>query len=191
MAPPDTSLRLVSVNVSEPRDLTDGEKTIRTGIQKEPVEGPVRLGKRNLEGDGQAHRKVHGGEDQAVYAYPVEHYGYWMKRLQREEEFPFGQFGENFTIQGLLEQDVRPGDTLRVGEALVEVTKPRYPCNILGMRMGEKKFPTWFMESGRTGFYLRVLEPGLVAAGDPIERVRREPSGDTIHDVWRQEYESV
>jgi MOSC domain-containing protein YiiM len=159
-------VKLLSVNVSLPKEVPYNDQTITTGIFKEPVGGRVTVRSINVDGDGQADRKVHGGRDMAVYAYPIEHYKFWEKALGRDG-FPFGQFGENLTVEGLAEEQVRVGDVFRVGGALLQVTQPRIPCYKLALRMGEGlDFPKRFQESGRLGFYLRVLEEGEIGAID-------------------------
>jgi len=175
-------MKLISVNVSKPREIPYREGAVRTGIFKDPVAGRVRLGRQNLEGDGQADLSVHGGVEKAVYAYPVEHYDYWKRELGRTE-LPFGQFGENLTVQGMQEDQVHIGDAFRVGTASVEVTQPRTPCFKLGIRMGAAGFPRLFLASGRIGFYLRVLEEGEVGAGDSIERVAVDSRRVTVREV--------
>lgn len=175
-------MRLVSVNVSLPREVPHGNGTVSTGIYKEPVPGRVRLRVTNLEGNGQADAENHGGIYKAVYAYPIEHYDFWRRGLGRSD-FLFGQFGENFTVQGMLEQTTHVGDVFRVGDALVEVTQPRAPCFKLGIRMGSPEFPKRFLASGRVGFYLRVLRAGEVGAGDVIHRVRIGEGRLTVWEV--------
>ncbi len=177
-------MRLISVNVSLPKKVPYQGRTVSTGIFKEPVGGRVMVRRLNLEGDGQADRNVHGGINKAVYAYPFEHYAYWSRELGRTD-FTYGQFGENFTVSGMLEDAVRIGDVFRIGSALVEVTQPRAPCFKLGIRMGMESFPMTFMSSGRTGFYMKVLEEGEVGAGDRFERVAGEEDGLSVHDIWR------
>ncbi len=136
-----------------------------TGFYKEPVSGPVRLGQANLVGDGQADLKHHGGPDKAVNVYPVEHYGYWSGQLGIDG-LVHGGFGENFTIEGLLESDVCIGDKFEVGEALVQVSQPRQPCWKLARRWRVKDLAVQVQDSGRTGWYLRVLREGVVEAGN-------------------------
>ncbi|MBK1724492.1 MOSC domain-containing protein [Thiocystis violacea] len=178
-------MQLLSVNVSLPKEVPYKGATITTGIFKEPVAGRVRVRTLNLDGDGQADRKVHGGRDMALYAYPVEHYPYWQTALGRAP-FSFGQFGENLTVRGLAEEQVRVGDRFRVGDALLQVTQPRIPCYKLALRMSTgPDFLRRFLESGRLGFYLRVLEEGEIAAGDPIERVESDPGSVTIAEFIR------
>jgi ferredoxin-NADP reductase/MOSC domain-containing protein YiiM len=173
-------VRLVSVNVSLPKEVPYNGKIITTGIFKEPVSGRVMVHALNVQGDGQADRKVHGGLDMAVYAYPIEHYEFWEQTLGRSG-FPFGQFGENLTVEGLSEDTVRVGDLLRVGGAQLQVTQPRIPCYKLALRMGEgTDFPKRFQDSGRLGFYLRVIEEGEIGAGDGIERVDTDGRSVTI-----------
>jgi len=175
-------MRLVSVNASEPREIEYRGQVIRTGIFKEPVSGRVRVHKLNIDGDGQADLKVHGGYDMAVYAYPLEHYSRWEQELGRDA-FPHGQFGENLTVEGLLEDTVRVGDVFRIGTSRLQVTQPRIPCYKLAMRMDlEMDFPKRFQDSGRLGFYLRVLEEGEISAGDAIELLERDTQSATIAD---------
>ena len=164
-------MQVVSVNVSKPKDVVHDGAVVSTGIYKEPVKGRLWVRKLGIEGDGQADLTAHGGPDQAVYAYPVEHYAYWEEQLGRDP-LPFGQFGENLSITGIDEASARVGDTLKIGTAVLQVTQPRLPCYKLGIRMGAgKTFPKRFQKSGRVGFYLRVMKEGELAAGDRIERV--------------------
>ncbi len=143
----------------------------RSGIYKLPVSGPVRAGKTGLAGDGQANLDVHGGVDKAVYAYPAEHYSFWQAEL--DQQLPFGAFGENLTVEGLLEEEVCIGDVYWAGEALLQVSQPRGPCWKLARRLGASDLEDRFNRSGRTGFYLRVLQEGNLAAGMALERISR------------------
>ena len=177
-------MNLISVNVGLPREITHGGQTVTTGIFKAPVAGPVWLGRQNLKGDGQADLRVHGGADKAVYVYPFEHYAFWAGELGRHD-FSHGQFGENFTTEGLLEDEVSIGDVFQIGAARVQVTQPRTPCFKLGIRMAEENFPARFAAANRTGFYLRVLEEGRVAAGDAIARIEPAVNSMTVREVFR------
>jgi MOSC domain-containing protein YiiM len=168
------SPRIHSIQVGRPRKVDRDGKPVLTGIFKEAVEGPLRLGPLGFEGDGQADLKHHGGPDQAAYAYPREHYAHWAARLPARIHEP-GLFGENVTTEGLLETDVHFGDVLRLGGARVQVTTPRVPCFKLGLRTGDPSIVDAFLASGRLGFYLRVLSTGMVAAGDAIERLETDP----------------
>jgi MOSC domain-containing protein YiiM len=140
------------------------------------------LGTLNLDGDGQADLVGHGGIYKAAYAYSVENYEYWKRELRRAD-LPFGQFGENFTVEGMSEDEVHIGDHFRVGGALVEVTQPRVPCYKLGLKMGLKGFEKRFLASCRVGFYLRVLEEGEVGAGDGLDRVGIDPERITVREM--------
>ena len=180
-------MKLLSVNVSQPKEITYQGKIIKTGIFKEPVQGRVMLRTLNLEGDGQADLTVHGGPAQAVYVYPSEHYAYWQYTLRRTDFF-FGQFGENFTVEGMSEDTVHIGDVFRVGSALVQVTQPRVPCYKLATKMDLPQFPKLFLASKRTGFYLSVLEEGDVGAGDAIERISADPEGITVREIVHLRY---
>jgi MOSC domain-containing protein YiiM len=176
------NMRLVSVNVSLPRTVTHEGKSVATGIFKQPVQRRVPLRTLNLEGDGQADLRVHGGPDKAVYVYPVEHYEFWSQELKRDD-FPPGQFGENFTVSGMQEETVHIGDVFSIGQALVQVTQPRVPCFKLGIKMASPKFPRQFLQSRRSGFYLRVLKEGEVQAGDSIELVKEDPERMSVRRV--------
>ena len=175
-------MRLLSVNVSLPSLVPYGRGMVSTGIFKVPVEDRVALRRLNLDGDGQADLVNHGGPHRAAYAYPVENYEYWARELDRAD-FAFGQFGENFTVEGMTEDDVHIGDVFRVGGALVEVSQPRPPCFKLGIKMGMPKFPKLFLASGRVGFYVRVLEEGEVGRGDVFERVVAHPERVTVRET--------
>ncbi len=175
-------MRIASVNVGLPAELATRDGVVLSGIVKRPVAGPVRVGPVNLEGDGQADLSVHGGPDKAVYAYPREHYATWAAELGRADLTP-GFFGENLTIEGLTEDEVRIGDRLRAGTALLEVSQPRLPCFKLAARVGEPAFAKPFLRSGRTGWYLRVVEEGVVAEGDAVERAGRAVGSMTVREV--------
>jgi MOSC domain-containing protein YiiM len=177
-------MQLISINVSLPKEAQHKRKTVLTGIYKEPVEGRVMLRELNLDGDGQGDLTVHGGVHQAVYVYPFEHYEYWREKLGRKD-LTFGQFGENFTTLGMLEDQIHIGDIFRVGAAMVQVTQPRVPCYKLAMKMQMPQFPKLFMASGRTGFYLRVLQEGEVGAGDVMQRIDVDPDPMSVQEVFR------
>ena len=176
-------MKLVSVNVARPVEVQHQGKTIKTGIFKSPVAGPVPVRWTNLEGDGQADLENHGGEHMAVYAYPLEHYAYWRTVLARED-MPYGQFGENLTVEGLDESESRIGDRLRIGSALFAITQPRIPCFKLGIRLGDERMPRLFSESARTGFYLKVMREGVLEAGEAIEVVERGTGSVTIRALF-------
>lgn len=180
-------MRLRSVNVSQPKVVPYGGTVITTGIFKQPVEGRVRLRSLNLDGDGQADLKGHGGIYKAVYAYSIENYDYWKRELRRDD-FSYGQFGENFTVEGMLEDGVHLGDVFRVGGALVTVSEPRVPCAKLALKMDLPTFPKRFLASERVGFYLQVLQEGEVCAGDPIERVKADPERMTVREFLHLAY---
>jgi MOSC domain-containing protein YiiM len=173
---------LISVNVGLPREITVGDKTVRTSIWKDPVQGRVRVSTLNLDGDQQSDLSVHGGVDKAVYLYPSEHYSYWRTQLP-DVELPWGAFGENFSAEGILEDQIRVGDRLRVGSAEFIVTQPRMPCFKLGIRFNRRDIMKRFLQSKRTGFYLAVLREGEVGKGDAIEFIERQESGVTITDI--------
>ena len=175
-------MKLVSVNVSLPREITVKGKTVRTGIFKEAVVRRVPVDTLNIDGDRQADLIGHGGPFRAVLVYSLENYAYWEHELG-QSGFEFGHFGENFTVDGMLEGDVHVGDVFRIGTALFQVTQPRVPCYKLAIKVGIENFYSRILESGRPGFYFRVLEEGEVGAGDAIERVRLDPVGLTVRQV--------
>ncbi|HET9156711.1 MAG TPA: MOSC domain-containing protein, partial [Myxococcaceae bacterium] len=174
--------RLVSVNVGLPRDIEWRGRTVHTGIWKDPVAGRRRVGRLNVEGDGQGDLGGHGGEQRAVFVYQIESYRYWEQQLGRHD-FVHGQFGENFTIEGLPDAEVCIGDRFRIGTCLLEVTQPRTTCYRVGIRLDEPRMAALLTGSGRPGFYFRVLEEGEVGAGDAIEQVARGSESMTIAEV--------
>lgn len=176
-------MQLLSVNVALPREVEINGRPVLTGIHKEAASGPVWLGRLTLAGDGQADLSVHGGEHQAAYSYPVEHYAHW-ERVTGGGPFRPGMFGENFTTQGALEDEVCVGDIWRIGaEARVQVTMPRLPCFKFGHKIGRPQILKEFLHSGFSGFYHRVLQEGPVAAGDEIRLVERDPHGFTVRRI--------
>jgi ferredoxin-NADP reductase/MOSC domain-containing protein YiiM len=174
--------RLLSVNVGVPREIDWEGRTIRTAIWKDPVVGPRMVRKVNIDGDDQADRAAHGGEHRAVFVYQIESYRYWEQQLGRED-FTFGQFGENFTVEGLADNQVCIGDRYRIGEAIFEVTQPRVTCFRVGIRMHNTMMPSLLVAHHRPGFYLRVLSEGLVAAGDAITRTRTGEEQLTVAEI--------
>ncbi len=174
--------RLVSLNVGGPREVPWEGKTVRTAIWKEPVDGPRMVRRINIDGDDQADRAAHGGEHRAVYVYQLESYRYWEEQLGRSD-FAYGQFGENFTVEGLADDEVCIGDRYRIGGATFEVTQPRVTCFRLGIRMDEARMPSLLVAHHRPGFYLRVLEEGQVQAGDEIVRLQDGPEQLSVADV--------
>jgi len=177
-------MKLISVNVGQPRRVPWRGQTVATAIFKEPVEGAVQLRRLNLDGDRQADLKVHGGPDKAVYVYPSEHYEFWRLELPGTE-LPWGAFGENFSTEGLLEESTGIGDRYRVGSVLVTVTQPRMPCYKLGIKFGRNDIIKRFLASRRTGFYFSVAEEGEVRAGDTVELLAREQSRVSVADIVR------
>jgi ferredoxin-NADP reductase/MOSC domain-containing protein YiiM/ferredoxin len=174
--------RLVSVNVGLPRDIDWNGRTVYTAVWKAPVRGRCRVGRLNLEGDGQGDRAGHGGEQRAVFVYQLESYGYWQGQLKRTD-FVHGQFGENFTVEGLPDHAVCIGDRYQIGSALFEITQPRVTCYRVGIRMNEPRMPALLTSSGRPGFYFRVLKEGEVGAGDEIVKTGEAKERMTIAEI--------
>lgn len=175
-------MRVLSVNVGLPRLVEYHGEPVSTGIFKEPVEGLVKVGELNLEGDRQADLSVHGGYYKAVYAYPSEHYPFWRDEYP-DMDLPYGMFGENLTTEGLTEKTVNVGDRLRIGTAEFAVTQPRLPCFKLGIRFGRVDIIKKFFKSGFSGFYLSIEKTGELQAGDSIEIIERVANGDSIAEV--------
>ena len=178
------SINLVSVNCGLPRQVPWHGRTVTTAIYKEPVKGRVALRLLNLDGDRQADLSVHGGVSKAVYCYPIAHYEYWKAELPGRE-LPIGSFGENFTVEGLVEDSVHIGDRFAVGSAEVVVTQPRLPCYKLGLRFESDEMVKRFLASRRTGFYLAVIREGNVGAGDQMVMIGREPSSVPLPWITR------
>jgi len=178
------SIELVSVNCGMPREVMWRGRAVTTAIYKEPVKGRVALRKLNLEGDRQADLSVHGGAAKAVYCYPATHYNYWKEELPGRE-LPIGIFGENLTIEGLVEDSVYIGDRLSVGSAEVVVTQPRLPCYKLAMRFESDDMVKRFLASRRSGFYMAVTREGDVGAGDKITMISRDPNSITVRYITR------
>ena len=174
--------KLVSVNVGLPRDITWRGETVHTGIWKQPVPGRRMARRLNVDGDGQGDLAGHGGENRAVMVYQTDSYRHWEAHLGRSD-FTFGQFGENFTVDGLPDDEVCIGDRYRIGAALFEVTQPRVTCYRVGIRMQEPNMPALLVSHHRPGFYFRVLEEGEIGAGDEITKVADGPERVTVADI--------
>jgi len=174
--------RLLSVNVGLPRDVDWKGRIVHTGIWKNPVRGRCRVGRLNLDGDGQGDLDGHGGEQRAVFVYQIESYRHWQEQLKRTD-FVHGQFGENFTIEGLPDDAACIGDIYQIGNALFEITQPRVTCYRVGIRMNEPRMPALLTSSGRPGFYFRVLREGEVGAGDEIVKVAEANERMTVAEI--------
>lgn len=174
--------RLLSVNVGLPRDIEWKGRTVHTGIWKNPVGSRCQVRRLNLDGDGQGDLGGHGGEQRAVFVYQIESYRYWQEQLKRTD-FVSGQFGENFTIEGLPDDAVCIGDRYQIGSALFEVTQPRVTCYRVGIRMNEPRMPALLTGSGRPGFYFRVLREGEVGAGDEIVKAGEAKERMTVAEI--------
>jgi ferredoxin-NADP reductase/MOSC domain-containing protein YiiM len=174
--------RLLSVNVGMPKEVPWQGKTVFTGVFKNPVSGPRRVRKLNVDGDGQGDLAGHGGEQRAVFVYQIESYRYWERELGRSD-FVYGQFGENFTVEGLSDDEVCIGDRYQIGTALFEVTQPRVTCYRVGIRMNDPRIPALLVSHRRPGFYFRVLEQGEVQAGDQILKVASGPEQMSVAEV--------
>jgi len=181
-------MRVLSVNAGLPREVTWRGKPVTTGIYKEPADGRVPVRRLNLDGDRQADLRVHGGPDKAVYAYPSEFYELWSRERPELDLGP-GAFGENLTTSGIAIAEARIGERWRVGSALLEVSEPRQPCSTLGAKMGDQRFVRRFAKALRLGTYMRIIEPGVVAAGDAIDVVDRPDHEVTVGLLGRVLFE--
>ncbi|HEY4278579.1 MAG TPA: MOSC and FAD-binding oxidoreductase domain-containing protein [Conexibacter sp.] len=171
--------RLTSVNVGLPRDVAWEGRTVYTGVWKQPVAGPQMVRRTNIDGDGQGDLNGHGGEQRAVLVYQRDSYDHWQHELGRDD-FVLGQFGENFTVEGMPDDEVCVGDRYRIGEAELEVTQPRVTCYRVGLRMGEPRLPSLLVAHHRPGFYLRVIQEGHVEAGNEIVKTRSGPEALSV-----------
>lgn len=174
--------RLVSVNVGKPEDVIWRGRTVHTGVWKRPVDGPVMLRRLNLDGDGQGDLGGHGGEMRAVLVYQLDSYRHWQRALDRDDLVP-GCFGENFTVEGLPDDEVCISDRFRIGDAVVEVSQPRVTCYRVGIRLNEPRIAALLVADHRPGFYLRVITEGLVRAGDEIVRIAAGPERMTVAET--------
>ncbi len=177
-------MKLESVNVAQPREVTYRGRTYATSIFKQPVAGRVTVRRLNIDGDAQGNLKTHGGPDMAVYAFGHEHYAYWAAEFG-PDALDFGAFGENLTVTGMPEDTVCIGDIFRIGSARLQVTEPRTPCHKLSMKFDDDDLPRRFAARGNVGFYFRVWEEGEIGAGDEIQLDARDPARLSIADVLR------
>jgi len=177
-----TSASLLSVNVGLPQNISWNGKTVYTGVYKQQVDRPVMARRLNLDGDGQGDTAGHGGEQRAVLIYQIDSYRYWSQHFGRDD-FVYGQFGENLTVDGLPDDEVCIGDRIRIGEAEFEVTQPRVTCYRVGLRMGEPELPALLVIHHRPGFYCRVITEGRVEAGDAIVKTATGPGALTVVDT--------
>src|ERR1700755_1079559 len=167
-----------------PKDVLWRGKTVFTGVFKDPVSGPRRVRRLDVDGDGQGDPAGHGGEQRAVFVYQMDSYRHWERELGRDD-FVYGQFGENFTVEGLADDEVCIGDRYRIGSAVFEVTQPRVTCYRVGLRMNDLRIPALLVSHHRHGFYFRVLEEGDVQAGDAIVKLGDGPERVTVAEVHR------
>ena len=174
-------MKVLSVNVGSLQKMIRNGKKIQTGIFKKPTEGPINVKRLGLEGDQQANKKLHGGIDKAICVYPSEYYDLWKEELGKPD-LSFGDFGENLTTVGLLEDDIYVGDRLRIGSVEVVVTQPREPCITLNVRLGRKDVSALIRKSGRSGFYLSVEKEGVIKNGDSIESISKEENRVSVSD---------
>ncbi|MGA7400391.1 MAG: MOSC and FAD-binding oxidoreductase domain-containing protein [Candidatus Sulfotelmatobacter sp.] len=174
--------KLLSVNVGLPRDVTWNGNTVRTAVWKSPVTGRRMVRKLDIDGDAQADLGGHGGEQRAVFVYQMDSYRYWERFLGRTD-FTYGQFGENFTVEGLPDNEVCIGDQYRIGSAIFEVSQPRVTCYRVGIRMNEPRMPALLVAHHRPGFYFRVLQEGEVGAGDDIAKIADGPERISVAEV--------
>ncbi|MGO4268998.1 MOSC domain-containing protein [Paenibacillus sp. TAF58] len=171
-------MEIVSINIGKPNTIIYQGKELVTGIYKSPVSSPLYVGGTNLDGDGQADLKYHGGVDKALCVYCDEHYAYWENVMERKLDY--GAFGENLTVRGLLETDVCIGDTYQLGEAIVQVTQPRQPCHKLAKRHDMLDLPVQVQHTGYTGYYFRVLQEGIIDEHSTVKLIEKQPAGITV-----------
>lgn len=177
-------MKVVSVNTSTAKQIQHKDKTISTGIFKQPVEGYVSITENGLEGDEQVDLVNHGGEHKAIYGFSADHYAYWKKTLM-VSHLNHGSFGENLTISGLDEQVLCIGDQLQIGTAMVEITQPRVPCFKLGLALNNETMPRLFVENAETGIYFRVIKAGSVQSSDDVKVIKRDQAQLSVKTLFR------
>lgn len=183
-------MKVIAVNIAKPTVVRWKGKEVLTGIYKYPVSSSIFLEKEDVRGDAVIDRKYHGGADKACYAFSADHYPYW-KQHYPDLEWNWGMFGENITIEGLDESRLHIGDVLKIGNATVQVTQPRQPCFKLGIKFGDQKVLKEFITYEHPGAYLRVLTPGAVKAGDPVEIIEQDTQRFSLQEVFSLLYKPV
>ena len=172
-----------SVNIGEKKSINYKGKIVETGIFKSPVSEPIFLGKEDVVNDAVIDRRYHGGTEKAVYAYSENHYAFW-KELYPDLDWHFGMFGENLTISNLEETEIYVGSQYKLGETIIEVTKPREPCMKLGLVFGTQQILKQFWNSTKSGIYFKVIETGNVSAGDKLVLLKEAKIKLSIADVY-------
>jgi MOSC domain-containing protein YiiM len=175
--------KLLSINVAKPKTVSYEGTKIATGIFKHPVSTPIDLDSINLAGDGQADLIHHGGPDKAICVYPIEHYAFWETKLNRKLEY--GAFGENFTVQGMTEDQVCIGDIYQIDDVILQVSQPRQPCFKLGVKYDCKQLPVLVQDTGYSGYYMRVLQEGTIRSLESLRVIEQHPERITVHYVNR------
>jgi len=182
-------MKIVATNIGERKEIDWKGKPVTTGIFKFPVETPIFLDVEKVKDDAICDRKYHGGIDQAVYVYSENHYAYW-KELYPNLDWNYGMFGENLTVSDLEESQLHVGDTFKVGEVIIEVTKPRQPCMKLGVRFNDMKIVKQFWQQNLPGVYFKILQTGSVKSGDKFEQIKSYPQNPTIEEVYKSKREA-
>tara|TARA_Y100000996_G_scaffold18612_1_gene13791 strand:- start:6182 stop:6841 length:660 start_codon:yes stop_codon:yes gene_type:complete len=175
-------MKILSINISEPKKIIFNGKELITSIYKKPIDGLVNVGDVGIDGDLQADLKVHGGYDKAIYAYSFQHYKFWSERLNQDFN-DFGLVGENLTIDDFNEKDLNIGDEISIGSCILQISQPRIPCYKVGIKMNNRDFPKIFSQSCLLGSYLRVLETGKFKSGDEVEISKREKNSMSVYDI--------
>ena len=175
-------MKILSINISEPKKIVFNGKELITSIYKKPIEGPIEVTDVGLIGDRQADMKVHGGYDKAIYAYSYKHYQTWSEEMNQEYN-EFGLVGENLTIDDFDERKIYIGDELKIGNCLFQISQPRIPCYKIGIKMNSRDFPKKFSQSGLLGSYLRVLEPGKISKNDEVKYIGKEKQSLSVYEV--------
>ena len=176
-------MKIISTNLGERKEIDWKGTKVTTGIFKHPVNRPIFLDVEIVKEDTICDRKHHGGIDQAVYGYSLKHYDFWKEKYPHLD-FDYGMFGENLTVDDLNETQLHVGDTFKVGECILEVTKPRQPCMKLGVRFGDMKVVKQFWKTSMSGVYFKILQTGNVQAGDTFELLEKHSENPTIAEVY-------
>ena len=184
-------MKILSINISEPKKIFFNNKERFTSIYKKPVDGEVEITENGIIGDKQANLKIHGGFDKAIYAYSYTHYKSWSQQMNQDFSNNFGLVGENLTVDNFDERNLYIGDEIAISSCILKITQPRLPCFMLGIKMNDRKFPKLFSQSGNVGAYMKVLKPGKISKGDEIKVIKQDSNSMTIFEIMHLLYKDV
>ena len=184
-------MKILSINISEPKKIVFNNKELVSSIYKKPVKGEVEITENGIIGDKQADLTVHGGYEKAVYGYSYSHYQTWSQQMNQDYSNEYGLVGENLTIDNFDERTLFIGDEITVSDCILKITQPRIPCYKLGIKMKERKFPQLFSQSGNVGAYMKVIKPGKISEGDEITVTKQEKNSMTVFEIMQLLYKDI